>query len=79
MYLAKNMGYAGANNMGVEHARGRAILLLNSDVMPSKNGWLDEMLETVGDSLDRSVTGARLIYETILCSMMECASLPLHS
>ena len=63
MYLAKNMGYAGANNMGVEHARGRAILLLNSDVMPSKNGWLDEMLETVGDSLDRSVTGARLIYE----------------
>jgi len=36
---------------------------MNSDVMPSENGWLDEMLDTVGDTLDTSITGARLVYE----------------
>ena len=61
--LERNMGYAGANNVGVEYAKGRSILLMNSDVMPSENGWLDELLETVGDSLETSITGARLVYE----------------
>ena len=61
--LERNMGYAGANNVGVEYAKGRSILLMNSDVMPSENGWLDKMLDTVGDSLDTSITGARLVYE----------------
>ena len=61
--LERNMGYAGANNVGVEHARGHSILLLNSDVMPSASAWLDDMLEAVGDTLDSSITGARLVYE----------------
>jgi len=61
--LERNMGYAGANNVGVEHARGQSILLLNSDVMPSSTAWLDDMLDTVGESLETSITGARLVYE----------------
>jgi len=63
LFLERNMGYAGANNVGVSYARGSSVLLLNSDVMPAGPGWLRLMLDTVGDSLDSSVTGARLLYE----------------
>ncbi len=63
LFLERNMGYAGANNIGVSHARGVNVLLLNSDVMPAAPGWLRLMLDTVGDSLATSITGARLLYE----------------
>lgn len=63
LYLSRNMGYAGANNVGVHHARGNKILLLNSDVMPSKPGWLGETLNVLGDEVNNSITGMRLLYE----------------
>lgn len=63
LLLERNMGYAGANNIGVEHSQGPNILLLNSDVMPASSGWLRVLLNTVGDSLEHSVTGVRLLYE----------------
>ena len=63
LHLSRNLGYAGANNVGVEHARGRHVLLLNSDVMPKGAGWLRRMIEAAGEKLDGSIVGARLLYE----------------
>jgi GT2 family glycosyltransferase len=58
-----NLGYAGANNLGVEFARAPHLLLLNSDVMPKKAGWLGELLR-VYRSLDApGLVGTKLIYE----------------
>jgi GT2 family glycosyltransferase len=36
----ENRGYAGANNIGARHARGRRAVFLNSDVIPRQPGWL---------------------------------------
>lgn len=63
LHLSRNLGYAGANNVGVRHARGRHVLLLNSDVMPKGAGWLREMIEAAGERLATSIVGARLVYE----------------
>ncbi len=63
LYLSRNMGYAGANNVGVEYSRGREILLMNSDVMPAKSGWLRELLNQVGDDVNTTISGVRLVYE----------------
>ena len=63
LHLSRNLGYAGANNRGVAHARGRHVLLLNSDVMPRTRGWLGEMLDAAGERLAHSIVGARLLYE----------------
>ncbi len=38
--LPRNLGYAAANNEGARFATGQALLLLNSDVVPSAQGWL---------------------------------------
>ena len=63
LYLEKNLGYSGANNMGVAHASSCNILLLNSDVMPGEHGWLRRLRELVGDDINHTITGARLLYE----------------
>jgi len=63
IYAGKNLGYAGANNLGARHARGERLLLLNSDVMPRENGWLSR-LEAAMDALpDAGVIGPTLVYE----------------
>jgi len=63
LYLARNLGYAGANNVGADHARGRYLLLLNSDVMPIDPGWLGRLHASAGERLDDALVGARLLYE----------------
>lgn len=40
----RNLGYAGANNVGVSVARSELVLLMNSDVIPSKKNWLKELV-----------------------------------
>ena len=41
--LSANGGYSVANNLGASLARGRKLLLLNSDVLPARPGWLSRM------------------------------------
>ncbi len=41
--MARNAGFSGANNAGVSVARGRRVVLLNSDVIPDRPGWLGKM------------------------------------
>ena len=52
--MPRNLGYAAANNTGALLARGRILLLLNSDVVPSAPGWLTILT----DALSRRSVGA---------------------
>ena len=72
--MSENLGYAAANNAGAQRARGRYLLLLNSDVVPSRPGWLSRLrleverpgIGAVGPKLlfdDESIQHAGLYFE----------------
>jgi GT2 family glycosyltransferase len=61
--LAENVGFAGANNAGASLARGRLLLLLNSDVLPDKPGWLARMCAFHDATPNLGALGAKLLYE----------------
>lgn len=63
IYAGKNLGFAGANNLGASIAKGKYILALNSDVMPSNQGWLSRLVNKF-ESLDSpGILGTKLVYE----------------
>lgn len=43
--LSRNGGFAVATNLGASLAKGRLLLLLNSDVLPDRPGWLGDLVE----------------------------------
>ena len=55
-----NLGFLGNSNVGVKHARGRYVVLLNNDtiIMP---GWLDELISPLVASPDVGMVGSKLI------------------
>jgi GT2 family glycosyltransferase len=58
-----NLGYAGANNLAASRGRGDLLLLLNSDVLPDRPGWLGR-LDAKLDALPRcGVLAPRLLFE----------------
>jgi GT2 family glycosyltransferase len=61
--LDHNVGFAGANNAGVGLARGRLLLLLNSDVIPAAPGWLGAMRDFYDAHPDIGALGPKLLYE----------------
>jgi len=61
--MGENLGYAPANNVGLEVARGDFICFLNSDVFPDQPDWLDYMLETAASNPNIGVVGALLVFE----------------
>lgn len=61
--LKQNAGYAGANNMGASVAIGRHLLLLNSDVLPDKPGWLEKMVNFYDSTPKIGAVGPKLLYE----------------
>jgi GT2 family glycosyltransferase len=60
--MAANAGYAAANNTGAEHALGRLLLLLNSDVIPEQPGWLLPLLDALDDTAF-GAAGPKLLFE----------------
>jgi len=61
--LGQNVGYAGANRAGVSVARGRLLLLLNSDVLPEDPGWLDQMTRFYDSKPRIGALGPQLLFE----------------
>ena len=57
-----NLGFTGANNLGIRLAHGRHVILLNNDtfLLP---GWLDNLLGAFEDPAV-TVAGSRLLYPT---------------
>ncbi|WP_462169266.1 glycosyltransferase family 2 protein [Pseudoalteromonas lipolytica] len=63
VYANKNLGFAGANNLGVSVAKGEYILALNSDVLPSERGWLSRLVNKYATLACPGILGSTLIYE----------------
>jgi GT2 family glycosyltransferase len=61
--LSRNAGYAAANNVAAEHARGRLLLLLNSDVIPTEPGWLGRMRRFFDATPQIGALGPKLLFE----------------
>jgi GT2 family glycosyltransferase len=61
--LERNSGFAEANNAGASVARGRLLLLLNSDVLPDRPGWLETMSRFYDATPDIGALAPKLIYE----------------
>ena len=60
----ENLGFAGANNRGVEVARAPMLLLLNSDVLPAGDSSLESMLRALQQHHTRiGALGARLLFD----------------
>ena len=57
---AENLGFAGANNLGVQHATGRNLLFLNPDTVIMANA-LQTMMATLDNMADAGVVGAMLL------------------
>jgi O-antigen biosynthesis protein len=61
--LSSGAGFAGANNQGIEISRGSRLLLLNSDVVPDRPGWLGTLREFHEATPDIGALGPKLLYE----------------
>jgi len=61
--LARNAGFSGANNAGAALARGRKLLLLNSDVLPAAPGWLGTMSAFFDATPGIGALAPKLLYE----------------
>jgi GT2 family glycosyltransferase len=59
----RRMGFAAATNLGASLARGRVLLLLNSDVLPIQEGWLLELCAAYRALPRAGAVAPRLIYE----------------
>jgi GT2 family glycosyltransferase len=60
IWYHQNLGFAGANNAGVRVSKADVLLLLNSDVIPQKTGWLST-LTTALDELPNAGAVAPLL------------------
>ncbi|MDQ3919447.1 MAG: glycosyltransferase [Acidobacteriota bacterium] len=61
--LKQNYGYSPANNVGASLARGRLLVLLNSDVFPDRPGWLGRMVSFYDSMPGIGALGPKLLYE----------------
>lgn len=60
VWAGHNRGFSGANNVGARLASAPCLLLLNSDVVPTRPGWLEAMVKTLAADDRLGVLGARL-------------------
>ena len=61
--LTRNGGFSAVNNLGASIARGRLLLLLNSDVLPSEPGWLAKMIKFYDATPKIGALAPKLLYE----------------
>jgi GT2 family glycosyltransferase len=61
--LSTNAGYSTANNLGASLARGRKLLLLNSDVLPAQPGWLSRLTAFYDTNPRIGALAPKLLYE----------------
>jgi GT2 family glycosyltransferase len=61
--LERNSGFSAVNNVGAGLARGRLLLLLNSDILPDKPGWLGKMLGFYDSTPGVGAIAPKLLYE----------------
>jgi GT2 family glycosyltransferase len=61
--LKRNVGFSAVNNVGSSLARGRLLLLLNSDILPDKPGWLGKMSAFYDSTPEIGALGPKLLYE----------------
>ncbi len=61
--LTAGAGFAGANRHGIRQAEGERLLLLNSDVIPDRPGWLAAMDAFYGKTPGIGALGPKLLYE----------------
>jgi O-antigen biosynthesis protein len=59
----RGSGFAGATNIGTSRARGRLLLLLNSDVLPDKPGWLGRLAAFYDSDRNIGALGPKLLHE----------------
>jgi GT2 family glycosyltransferase len=62
-FCGASLGFAGATNLGAQVACGQHLLLMNSDVLPRRPGWVGELLRTYGSLPQPGMLGAKLLYE----------------
>ena len=76
----RNLGYAGANNLGVSHASSEHIVLLNSDVIPKKPHQFLTLLQQFENAESVGILSGTLLYEddTIQHQGMEYMQDPSH-
>lgn len=58
----RNRGFSGASNLGLSLARGRHVLFMNSDVIPTGPGWLDALSRRLDAHADFGLIGTRLLF-----------------
>ncbi|MFG1222108.1 glycosyltransferase family 2 protein [Xanthobacter wiegelii] len=58
----RNRGFSGASNLGLSQAQGRQVLFLNSDVIPTRSGWLEDLSRRLDDHSDYGLLGTRLLF-----------------
>jgi GT2 family glycosyltransferase len=58
----ENRGFAGANNLGAEFARGEYLLFMNSDVIPIAPGWLSQLTGAMDERPSLGAVGPRLLF-----------------
>ena len=63
LLLDQNLGYAPANNCGLEAARGEFVCFLNSDVFPRAPDFLRRLAADLDANPDIGVVGGLLLYE----------------
>jgi len=63
VHCGLNLGFAGANNLGARVAHGEYLVLLNSDVMPIRGGWLSALLDVLHQEPATGIVGPVLLYE----------------
>ncbi|NDY90903.1 glycosyltransferase [Ideonella livida] len=57
-----NRGFSGANNLGARQARGQDLLFLNSDVFPTRPGWLQALTQVLEQHPDIGAVAPRLLH-----------------